>query len=186
MLSKAEIRRDIKKKQLQFSKTDHNHASINIANQLKTYLTQHPITQIALFYPTTTEPQLPINWLLEHFTTCYAPIYIQNTYQFVELNPPFLTTKGHFNIDEPKNYSPAHTDQLYSSTTAVLVPGLAFTKQGQRIGHGHGIYDRLLPPFQGPLIGIGFNYQVINTIPNASHDIKCDVVIYNKTKHQIN
>ena len=79
MLSKAEIRQDIKKKQHQFTKTEQKNASSNIAHQLKTYLTTHAITQVALFYPTTTEPQLPINWLLEHFTTCYALIHMHNT-----------------------------------------------------------------------------------------------------------
>tara|TARA_B100001989_G_C24506353_1_gene447770 strand:- start:297 stop:842 length:546 start_codon:yes stop_codon:yes gene_type:complete len=180
MLSKAEIRQDIKKKQHQFTKTEQKSASSNIAHQLKTYLTTHAITQVALFYPTTTEPQLPINWLLNQFTTCYAPKYIQNNYQFVELIPPYNTKKGHFNIDEPTTYQAANPDILYSQHTAVLVPGIAFTNKGHRIGHGAGIYDRLLPPFKGPLIGLGFNYQIVNAIPKESHDINCHVVIYEK------
>ena len=181
MLSKAEIRHHIKKKHLQFSSKEHKKASKTIESKLKTYLTQQPITQVALFYPTPTEPALPLAWLIETFQNCYAPIYKNNNYQFYKLSAPYETKKGQFNIDEPTTFQPANPDILYSTSTAVLIPGIAFTKQGHRIGHGAGIYDRLLPPFKGPLIGIGFEYQIFDTLPCEKHDVQCDLVFYEKT-----
>lgn len=54
-----------------------------------------------------------------------------------------------------------------------LVPGIGFDRQGNRLGHGSGFYDRLLAQ-AGPtafLLGYGYDFQVVNAIPHEAHDI---------------
>ena len=56
---------------------------------------------------------------------------------------------------------------------AWLVPGLAFTQNGKRLGYGGGWYDRLLTgvPKDTWKIGIAHAFQVVDDLPSESHDI---------------
>ena len=56
----------------------------------------------------------------------------------------------------------------------VLVPGLAFDRQGGRLGHGAGYYDRLLirlPPTV-PLVGLVHSELVLDSVPMLTHDVR--------------
>ena len=59
-----------------------------------------------------------------------------------------------------------------------LVPGIGFDWQGNRLGHGSGFYDRLLAQASPSafLLGYGYDFQVINTIPHEAHDIPVHAV----------
>lgn len=61
----------------------------------------------------------------------------------------------------------------------VIVPGLAFDKQGMRIGRGAGYYDKFLSgvPRAVPRIGLAFDFQVFNSLPALSHDIPVTQVV---------
>jgi 5-formyltetrahydrofolate cyclo-ligase len=61
----------------------------------------------------------------------------------------------------------------------VLVPGLAFDAEGNRLGRGGGYYDRFLsqPAFVGRSVGMGFDCQVVDRVPTAAHDVPVDMVI---------
>jgi 5-formyltetrahydrofolate cyclo-ligase len=61
----------------------------------------------------------------------------------------------------------------------VMVPGVAFDRQGGRTGHGKGYYDRLLERVRpdAPLIGVAFECQIFPEIPMLPHDIRMDKVI---------
>lgn len=59
-----------------------------------------------------------------------------------------------------------------------LVPGIGFDRQGNRLGHGSGFYDRLLAQASPTafLLGYGYDFQVVNTIPHEAHDIPVHAV----------
>ena len=61
----------------------------------------------------------------------------------------------------------------------VLVPGLAFTRAGHRLGRGGGFYDRLLTGrADGAFkLGICFASQLLDSIPTEAHDAVLDAVI---------
>lgn len=56
---------------------------------------------------------------------------------------------------------------------AALIPGIAFTRSGVRLGRGRGCYDRLLAglPPSVPLAGICFRCQIADDLPRDPHDI---------------
>jgi 5-formyltetrahydrofolate cyclo-ligase len=60
----------------------------------------------------------------------------------------------------------------------ILIPGVAFTPRGDRMGYGAGFYDRLLAqmPPQVPRIAGAFEAQIVETLPTDSHDCPVDVV----------
>lgn len=64
----------------------------------------------------------------------------------------------------------------------VVCPGIVFDLQGNRIGFGKGYYDKLLKKFKGkiPLIGLGYDFQIVKNIVKADWDISMDFVISEK------
>ena len=85
---------------------------------------------------------------------------------------PFI--KNTLNILEPEN--PIKIKEV----DVFLVPGLAFTASGKRLGRGGGYYDKLLSKYPDTLkIGITFNERILQDLPTESHDISMDYVFTN-------
>ncbi|MBS0261172.1 MAG: 5-formyltetrahydrofolate cyclo-ligase [Planctomycetes bacterium] len=61
----------------------------------------------------------------------------------------------------------------------IMVPGVAFTREGARMGHGKGYYDKLLEHARAdaPLVALAFECQFFPEIPTQSHDVFMDKVI---------
>ena len=63
----------------------------------------------------------------------------------------------------------------------VIVPGVAFDNQNNRMGRGAGYYDRILKRLpETKKIGLAFGFQMIDEVPVEAHDIPMDVVIAGK------
>lgn len=64
-------------------------------------------------------------------------------------------------------------------TALVLMPGMAFTKQGQRMGYGGGFYDRFLAAEPDhPTVALCFDFQIVDQIPTEDYDIPADLVLW--------
>lgn len=67
---------------------------------------------------------------------------------------------------------------VLAAIAAVVVPGVAFTQDGRRLGRGAGMYDRLLPGLRSAVrIGICLEEQVLDALPGEPHDATMDVVV---------
>ena len=58
-----------------------------------------------------------------------------------------------------------------------LVPGVAFTRKGARLGQGRGYFDRFLAEFEGTSIGLAYECQIVESLPLESHDRGVDFVV---------
>jgi 5-formyltetrahydrofolate cyclo-ligase len=59
----------------------------------------------------------------------------------------------------------------------VIVPGLAFTTDGRRLGYGGGFYDRFLPQLQVANAGVCFAEQLVDDLPFEPHDVRVQRVV---------
>lgn len=61
----------------------------------------------------------------------------------------------------------------------IMVPGVAFTRSGARMGHGKGYYDKLLEHARPdvPLVALAFECQLFPEIPTQPHDVFMDKII---------
>lgn len=57
---------------------------------------------------------------------------------------------------------------------AIVLPGLAFDLRGVRLGYGGGFYDRLLPEFNGPTIGVVWAELLVPALPAEAHDCRVE------------
>jgi 5-formyltetrahydrofolate cyclo-ligase len=62
----------------------------------------------------------------------------------------------------------------------VVVPGLAFTPGGHRLGYGGGYYDRLLCRRSCPAVGLAFESQVVPGLPLHPGDEALDAIATEK------
>jgi 5-formyltetrahydrofolate cyclo-ligase len=96
---------------------------------------------------------------------------------------------GSWNILEPpESIRQNHPEQIVdpSELDIVLVPGVAFDKNGGRLGNGQGYYDRLLADVRPDclLVGVCFECQIFNDVCLESHDIEMNCVITEIEKHK--
>ena len=61
-----------------------------------------------------------------------------------------------------------------------IIPGIAFDYNCNRLGRGKGYYDRYLSGIEKPLIGLCFDFQLVERIPADIHDKKMTMVITEK------
>lgn len=79
---------------------------------------------------------------------------------------------GDFNILEPQNVPYQGDFEL------IIVPGVAFDRNGNRLGRGRGYYDRFLSKhIDVKRIGICFDFQLVNEVPAEPFDIRMDEII---------
>lgn len=91
------------------------------------------------------------------------------------LRDPTHTVIGSYGIREP---DPARVPAApLPGDATVLVPGVAFTRDGRRLGQGQGFYDRVLAEHQGHTVGIAFCCQVLDDLPTEAHDQRVACVI---------
>jgi 5-formyltetrahydrofolate cyclo-ligase len=82
---------------------------------------------------------------------------------------------GKFDILEPWENCTIVEPQALDSV--VLVPGLAFTRQGARLGVGGGFFDRFLNDAHIFSIGLAYDFQIVDELPVQPHDIFMDIVV---------
>lgn len=87
---------------------------------------------------------------------------------------------GSFDIMEPIPSKCVLTS--YKNIDMILVPGVGFDRNFNRLGYGGGFYDKLLEelPVKTPRIALAFSLQLIENIPIMAHDLKVDIIITEK------
>ena len=82
------------------------------------------------------------------------------------------TTEGPFRTKEP-------TGGLvdFEAIDLILVPGVAFSKDGVRLGYGKGFFDRYLKQYHHHLVGVSYSFQLADHLPQDEFDVLFDSVI---------
>ncbi len=154
------------------------HASAAIRSQLRAWPAFRNAGVIALFYPMATEPDL-LPLLAVPDKTFVFPFSHPDRRLTWHAAPDAAHWKvSRFGIREP---DPGHCPEVSASRLdLILVPGLAFTSFGHRLGHGAGYYDRFLAtlPPGIPAAGICFTCQLQPALPVEPHDVRLQHVIH--------
>ena len=94
--------------------------------------------------------------------------------QFYEYNAEQMQI-GSFGINEPQGETPRPPDDI----ELIIIPGVAFTTDGKRLGRGKGFYDRYLSQSsirRAYRVGVCFKEQILSYIPIDIHDQTVDIV----------
>ena len=86
---------------------------------------------------------------------------------------------GYGNINEPDKNIPVYPED--QKIDLIIVPAVAFSVSGQRLGRGKGFYDRFLAQYPDSFtLGLAYQEQLISNLPTESHDLPIDILITDK------
>ena len=157
------------------------------AEQCLTGLQSHPAysaaQNIAFYLPVAGEvdPRLALETAHQDGKTCFLPC-LQGPNQaliFRQYSPDNLLKNNQFGIPEPIDTLECTTEKL----DLVCVPLVACTQTGHRLGMGGGYYDRTFafklesPNAEPTLIGLAYDFQVCESLPQNPWDIPMDDLI---------
>jgi len=80
--------------------------------------------------------------------------------------------KGSFDIMEPKDNC-EKSDKI----DVVIVPTVGISADGNRLGYGHGYYDRFLAKTDAVFIALTYEKQIIKSVPSSENDIKINWIV---------
>jgi len=105
----------------------------------------------------------------------FIPVFDRalKAYKMAEITAETRYITGHYGIQEPETPSLVPIDDI----DLIILPGVAFDTNGNRLGRGGGYYDRMLDGFSGKTVAAAFEFQLISNIPNESHDMPVNCIV---------
>lgn len=192
-MSKQQLRKVIKTKLSKISSKDVQSQSINVTSRLLQLPQFINASSVAVYMSMAQEVQT-----IDIIKQCFdqgKKVYLPKCNAFAT-----STRKKHHllmlqlkSFEEVLNLQPQGKYKLLEPTQGkdileegdldlIVVPGVAFSEDGSRIGHGAGYYDEFLNVYTKTyakpyLVGIGLKEQLVGEITLEDHDWKVDVVI---------
>lgn len=152
-------------------------ASLAICHTLKTLPIWEQAEKIALYHALPDEPDLaPL--LSEYATSKQLFLPKVEDAEDIAFYPYFEEKSlsiGSYGIAEPSFQKELAV--LPETLDLIIIPGVAFTPNGVRMGRGKGYYDRFLPQTQATLIGVTFRYRLLPHLPHDTWDFLMHHVI---------
>ncbi len=175
-LNKKQIRKQIKKKKLETNNVSKQKMNISVINKLKK--NNHFIDAKNILFYWALDDELNLNSLIKDVLNnknIFLPrVNNNNEIDVVKLTSIDDMVYGKYNILEPTGKAIPNIDEI----NLTIVPGIAFTCSGKRLGRGGGYYDKLLPKLINSYnIGVGYSFQIIDEIPTENHDVILNDVI---------
>lgn len=174
-MRKSELRKTIRERKRQFTQKQLDELSLSVITKLKEHKLFKSAKRVFLYYSLPDE--VNTHELIRNLADkkIVLPKVIDDRNMILcEYNSPLDMTIGAFNIMEPTGN--IFTD--YDNIDIAIIPGMAFDKDGNRMGRGKGYYDRLLYLMPHVYkIGICFPFQLVDHVPTETTDIKMNEVI---------
>lgn len=172
--NKSDIRRIIRERLHMLAPEEKKERSEFLFAEVCTCIEGKGANVIALYSSLPDEPRTSI--LLEKLSTRHTlllPRVCGGNMEFYRYDGELQ--RGAFGILEPTGEEPFPVEEI----DVMVVPGVAFTADGYRLGRGKGYYDKYLSRdgFRAFRIGVCFSCQLTDTLPVEPHDIKMDIVV---------
>ncbi|KAF5280451.1 hypothetical protein FQR65_LT03260 [Abscondita terminalis] len=144
-------------------------------------------------YEVSTVPIL--KYIFENGKSCFVPRYSKNDMEMVLLRSmkdweTLPMTK--WNIKQPDLIEYRENAFDGGGLDLLIVPGTAFTPEGDRMGHGKGFYDMFLTKLKkqqshaAATVALAYKEQVLSEIPLEDHDVKIDLILYDDSSDNAN
>ena len=178
-MSKAEVRQDRLEARRAMSPAEVARKSGAIVERLKT-LPAFTSAEAFLCYVSSKDNEVDthglINWLLNARRMVLVPIAEPHGgLVWSRIRTLDVLLPGRFGILEPREA--ARRVMRPPPNSVVIVPGVAFTPDGYRVGYGGGYFDRFLAHYGGPIIGLAFDLQIVSYFEIETHDIPMDFLV---------
>jgi len=180
--SKKEFRREMKEKLAKMNKWEYEQSSFEIARRLfaaREWKEAETVAVTVSIFPEVDTLQIIRRaWLDGKQVAVPKCVPGERRLDFRLLTSFTQLERGYGNLFEPKTEetAPLSPGQL----SLVIVPGLAFTKGGHRLGFGGGYYDRFLAGYRGEFLALAFERQLVPKLPVEAHDVPIPKIVTEK------
>lgn len=176
MLAKKELRQKLIKKRKNLTEAEVVTKSSLICNKIINDERYKKCETIYCYFSVNNEVSLET--LIEHALNNNKNIALpkvekDNNIRFYLIKSLSDLAPGYYNIPEPETNVSAPQGDL------IIVPGVAFSNEGLRLGYGGGFYDRFLADNDIYSIGVCYDFQIVDEIPIMKHDIMMNQIITN-------
>ena len=189
-MEKRELRRVVKERFRALDAEEKQQKSAAVVLLLGEILAQREASVVALFSPMNDEVQIaPLVEKLAKEGRCRVVLPRVESMadgeaemEFYDYEPTQLAV-GAFGIIEPQAGEPCEASEI----DVMVVPGVAFDRNGGRLGRGKGYYDRYISreEFRAECIGVCFDFQLFDELPTEPHDRAMDMVVSDNSKFKI-
>lgn len=100
------------------------------------------------------------------------PKVVKKDLVFKKINSLSDLEQGNFSVMEPKDYC-----EDVKKIEVIIIPAIALTREGHRLGYGFGYYDRYLAGKKSKTIALSYSKQIIKSFPHSDHDVRIDCII---------
>ena len=100
------------------------------------------------------------------------PKVVKKDLVFKKINSLSDLEPGNFSVMEPKEYC-----KDVKKIEVIIVPAIALTIDGYRLGYGFGYYDRYLDGKKSKTIALSYSKQIIKSFIHSNHDVRIDCTI---------
>ncbi|MDT8410419.1 MAG: 5-formyltetrahydrofolate cyclo-ligase [Wenzhouxiangellaceae bacterium] len=178
---KAELRSRLIESRTLLQPQLRRHANRRICAHLLRLVDERDCLDIAAFLPFRGEPDLvpALEALSEGGRRIWLPVVDDKAMRFHRWQPGQQLRTNRFGIPEPTNPSECDPEDL----ELVLLPLVAFSGAGTRLGLGAGFYDRTFgftcdsPEARPQMIGAAYTLQEVDSLPRDPWDVPLDGVI---------
>lgn len=174
-VTKTDLRRKLLEKRLGLTPREVEDKSRVIAGKIIASDLLPEIKRGSIYLPIKNEVDTKpiINFLVEAGADIYLPKFYPDSYKLVRFTSWDDLEKGPYGILEPKSDVVIHEREI----DLAFMPGVAFDKKGVRLGYGKGVFDRLFAKSRTKRVGLAYEFQIADVIPEESHDLKMDFVV---------
>lgn len=179
MTRKAVLRERVRERLKAMSHDDRAWKSYLICDFIQQQRAWKEAKIVCLFAALPTEPVVELLWddiRVAGKKACYPKVNGDNL-SLILVNGPGDLVASRWQLREPVLREP--NLQSLEKIDLLLVPGMAFSHNGGRLGRGGGFYDRLLARenLRAYKLGVCFDAQIVPDLPLESHDLAVDEVV---------
>jgi len=170
---KTELRKEIADLKKQISTEQKQQEARVVFRKVETLPEFKSAENILLYWSASDE--LPTHEIIEkwsHRKQIILPTVVGDKLIIKSYMPRQNMKKGALGIWEPDT-----VDNFTENIDLMIIPGIAFDSDKNRLGRGKAFYDRFLANKRLVKIGVGFDLQLLPLIPSEKSDIKMDKVI---------
>ena len=184
MQTKKELRKMIMEQRMELPDEVMYELSEQICNKVKSMKEYIEADDICMYMPANNE--VDVTFLIEDAWSKGKTVWLPKTagrrMDFFKFDSTTPLSEGSFKILEPESEIMLEPDEK----TLILMPGVAFSLDGGRIGYGGGYYDIYLEQHsESKKIAVCYEFQIVDELPIEEHDIKPDFIISEKTTGKV-
>jgi len=184
-MDEKQLRKEIIKKRMELDSSERLHRSDIIADKLIRTDEYREAKKILVYADASGEVATDriINKSLLEGKRVYAPVVLNEAdMDFYEIFSLDELYPGSFGIREPLTIENLkYSGESNDSDTLMIVPGVAFDRNNNRMGYGRGFYDRYLARVAvNKRVALAYDFQIVDSIIPKETDVPVTGIITDK------